>query len=182
MNIDLLSVRYYGKDNESGLYSAVLLFGRVAYYFSTTLGTILLPTAADPKAEERKKVKVLNKTLLLLAVFSVFCLVPLNIGKSFFIKLLYGEAYLGAVLYVKYVSVISVALSVCTVLTNYLVGIGRTRLAAVIMLLVNITVLLFAYFVKDVSLILRGIGIIGMVGALLIYLACMPQKFPVHFK
>ena len=180
MNIDLLSVRYYGTDNESGLYSAVLLFGRVAYYFSTTLGTILLPAAANQKAIERNKVKVLNKALLLLAVFSAICIIPLNIGKSFFIKLLYGEAYLGAVPYVKYVCIISVALSICTILTNYLVGIGRTKLATVVMILVNITVLLFAYFAKDISTILRGIGIIGMAGALVIYLACLPREVKKH--
>lgn len=180
MNIDLLSVRYYGTTDESGLYSAVLLFGRVAYYFSTTLGSILLPAAANQKVGERNKAIYLNKTLLFLVAFSALCIVPINIGKSFFIRLLYGETYLGATSYVKYVSVISVALSLCTVLTNYLVGIGRTKLVAIVMLFVNITSLLFACFIKDIQSILRGIGIIGMIGAFIIYLACLPGKERVH--
>lgn len=170
MNIDLLSVRYHETNNESGLYSAVLLFGRIIYYFSTTLGTILLPSAADKETDEQDKMRVLNKTLLVLAGFSVLCIVPINIGKQIFIQILYGEEYLAAAPFVKYVSLIAISLSVCTILVNYLVGLGRTRFAIAIMLTINIIIVLCAITYKNINNILGAIGIIGLIGAVIIYL------------
>jgi hypothetical protein len=169
MNVDLLSIRYHGHNNESGLYSAVLLFGRIIYYFSTTLGTILLPTVADRTTGDKEKTKTLNKTLLVLIAFSLLCIIPINIGKEFFIKLLYGSEYLDAACYVKYVSAISLALSLCTVLANYLVGVGRTKFAAFTMLTANIVLIFYAAVLKEINLILNGITIIGFGVALIIY-------------
>ena len=170
MNIDLLSVRYHEVNNESGLYSAVLLFGRIIYYFSTTLGTILLPVAANSKTTDAEKLKTLNKTLIALILFSLVCIVPIIIGKNFLLNLLYGAEYLGAAPYVKYVSVISITLSICTVLVNYLVGIGKTKFVTLTMLAVNSLIVLYAAFVKNISYILIGISVIGVIGMLIIYL------------
>lgn len=178
MNIDLLSVRYHEVNNESGLYSAVLLFGRIIYYFSTTLGTILLPVAANREMTDKEKLKTLNKTLVVLMLFSFLCIVPINIGKTFLLNLLYGADYLDAAPYVKYISIISITLSICTVLVNYLVGIGKTKFATLTMLIVNILIILYVTIVKNINYILIGISVIGVIGVSIIYLfgVKMPRK------
>lgn len=176
MNIDLLFVRYFGSDNESGLYSAVLLFGRIVYYFSTTLGTMLLPVSANKNITEQARLRNLNNALLLLIIFSILCIVPINVGKTLFIRMLFGPEYLTAVPYIKYVSIISVALSICTVLANYLVGIGKSKFAATVMLFTNIVIILYACVIRNIAYILGVIGVFGIVGAGLIYWFCIPQK------
>lgn len=169
MNIDLLVVRYYGNSRESGLYSSALLFGRVIYYFATTLGTIILPTAATLEGERTAQIELLNKAIILMMVFTVCCALPFNICGNFFIKLFYGEAYLGAQRYIKYVSLISIALSLCTLLTNYLVGIAKTKFATFSMIIVNVLVFVLIIAVDRIDIILAGIGVIGIAGAFVIY-------------
>lgn len=169
MNIDFLSVRYRGFSNESGLYSSALLFGRVIYYFSTALGTILLPSVATNEISERGKVKTLNKALLMMMGFAIVCIIPINLWSEFFIELLYGREYLHASVYVKYVSLISFALSCCTILINYLVGIGKTRFVTVIMGIINLLIIILVLSSKNINQILYGIGIIGLLGSLIIY-------------
>lgn len=72
--------------------------------------------------------------------------------------------------FVKYVSLIAISLSVCTILVNYLVGLGRTRFAVAIMLTINIIIVLCAITYKNINNILGAIGIIGLIGAVIIYL------------
>lgn len=170
MNIDLLAVRYYGTADESGLYSSVLLFGRVVYYFATTLGTILLPMAATARDNKEERSKLLNKTLLLMIGFILLCMIPINLLGEFIIRILYGKAYVGAVIYIKYISIISSVLSICTLLVNYLVGIGKTKVATVSMVLVIVSIGVLVAVVNSVQTILWGIGVIGLVGSLYIYL------------
>lgn len=171
MNVDIFVVRHWGGDRASGYYSAVLLFGRIIYYFSTTLGTILLPLAATAKSNKKEQVVLLNKTLAFMLCFAFFCIIPLNIFGGFFLEILYGKAYLNAQHYIKYVSLISLSLSVCTILINYLVGAGKTRFATVLMVGVNVFTLIFMLIDNNVEKILSGIGICGFAGALFIYLA-----------
>jgi O-antigen/teichoic acid export membrane protein len=169
MNIDLLSVRYHGYGDESGLYSSALLFGRIIYYFSTTLGTILLPSVAGNEISERGKIKTLNKALLMMMGFALVCIIPVNLCSEFFIRLLYGEEYLQAALYIKYISLISVALSISTILVNYLVGIGKTKFATIIMVATNFLIIILTIFNNNIDTILTGIGIVGMAASLILY-------------
>lgn len=176
MNIDLLAVRYYGDEKESGLYSAVLLFGRIIYYFATTLGTVLLPSVAEKSLTENERKSTLNKALLLMVLFAILCMIPLNLWKSFFIQLLYGQDYLLASKYMIFVSIISFALSVYTIMVNYVVGIGRTKAVTVIMVVVDILLLSVLVFMKNIISILTAIGIIGVVGTVIIYSLSMKKR------
>ena len=174
MNIDLLSVRYYGSERESGLYSAVLLFGRIIYYFATTLGTILLPTVADKNITEQQTRKTLNKTMIIMIVFSVILMLPINIWKGQLINILYGDNYISAEKYVIYVSFISVALSLYTIMINYMVGIGKTKKATLIMLMVDFLLVLCVFLIKNLLIILTLIAIIGTIGVIAIY--CLTKR------
>ena len=176
MNIDLLAVRYYGDEKESGLYSAVLLFGRIIYYFATTLGTVLLPSVAEKSLTENERKSTLNKALLLMVLFAILCMIPLNLWRSFFIQLLYGQDYLLASKYMIFVSIISFALSVYTIMVNYVVGIGRTKAVTVIMVVVDILLLSVLVFMKNIISILTAIGIIGVVGTVIIYSLSMKKR------
>lgn len=177
MNIDLLSVRYYGNDTESGLYSSVLLFGRIIYYFATTLGTVLLPSVADMTLTNRERKRTLNKALILMMAFAMVAMIPINLFKNIFIKILYGVEYLEAAKYVVYVSVISLSLSIYTIMVNYVVGVGRTEKAALILLIVDILLIGSVFLIHNVIFILLMISVIGFLGATAIYiLECVNDR------
>lgn len=176
MNIDLLAVRYYGDEKESGLYSAVLLFGRIIYYFATTLGTVLLPSVAEKSLTEKERKRTLNKALMVMVLFSIICMIPLNIWKTYFVQLLYGRDYLMASKYMIFVSVISFSLSMYTIMVNYVVGIGKTRAATKVMAIIDVLLVSVFVIMKKVFFILTAIGSIGMLGAIIIYFFCINQK------
>ena len=176
MNIDLLAVRFRGDAEASGLYSSVLLFGRIMYYFSTTLGTILLPMVTTVKENHEKAMKLLNKTLGLMLAFSIVCLGVINILGGFAIELLFGEEYLAAEKYILYVGVISIALSFCTILVNYLVGVEKTRFATITMVAIDLAIVLLVVMVQDVEPLLTSIGTLGIIGAVLLYYFCFNKK------
>lgn len=175
MNIDLLSVRYLGANTESGLYSSVLLFGRVVYYFATTLGTILLPSVANSYISNKDKLKSLNKALVMMLGFSIVCLLPINILKSFLLSLLYGDTYIQAGKYVIYSSIIAVSLSLYTIIVNYVAGTGKTRKVLWVMAVVDVILIGLFFVIKNVELMLLSIGLTGVVGAVIIYILVLRE-------
>lgn len=170
MNIDLLSVRYRGSETESGWYSSALLFGRILYYFSTTLGTIILPSVASRDLSGEGQNKTLRKALMVMIGFSIFLMVPLYIWRKEIIALLYGSEYVAAAKYVSYVGLISSALGIYTVIVNYAVGIGKTKTVTAIMIVMDLLLVLNSGLFNDLNIILRNIGLLGVLGALLIYI------------
>lgn len=170
MNIDLLAVRYYGDETESGLYSSVLLFGRIIYYFATTLGTILLPSVAEKGISTKDRKQALNKASFMMVTFAIICMVPINIWKKNFINLLYGSEYIAAGKYVIYVSIIALSLSIYTIIVNYVVGIGKTKGVTIIMLILDAILVASVLLIKNVMSVLLVIGIIGILGSMSIYL------------
>ena len=176
MNIDLLSVRYYGNETESGLYSAVLLFGRIIYYFSTTLGTVLLPSVADGALTYKQRKRTLNKAIVLMIAFAAVSMIPINLFKNFFIEILYGVEYLQASKYVIYVSIISLSLSLYTIMVNYVVGVGKTKKPVVVLLIVDLLLAISVFLLHDITLILFTISAIGILGAGAIYVIANVYK------
>lgn len=175
MNIDLLVVRSYDR-TESGLYSSVLLFGRIIYYFATTLGTILLPSVAEKNMTMKEKNRILTRTLLLMLFFALLCMVPINILKRTLILLLYGEAYLEAEKYVIFATIISLALSLLTIIINYVVGTGKTKNASIIMFLVDILLIGSIFVFDSVEMILTIVGIIGLLGTCIALLVLKSEE------
>lgn len=175
MNVDLFAVRFIGAAEESGLYSAVLLFGRIIYYFATTLGTILLPMAASYNQDSSKRIGLLNKTLIFMLLFSLATLIPINMFGRTIINILYGELYLSAYTYIKYISLISVVLSIATILANYLVGIGQGKFVAKVILIINIAIIFMIMLCKSTESILGSIGVIGLVGVVYVYIVSIKK-------
>lgn len=170
MNIDVLVVRYYGNETESGLYGAALLFGRIIYYFATTMGTILLPSVANVSSTNAEKMKIFNKAIILMILFAGSCMIPINLMKTVLIGILYGENYTNATKYVFVVSLISLSLSIYTIMVNYVVGVGRTKKPTIIMLGVDIVLIIAANIVSDLNMLLYIIATIGLLGSIFIYM------------
>lgn len=180
MNVDLLLVRFYGAPEESGLYSAVLLFGRVIYYFSTTLGTILLPKVAAQKDNSKEITKLLGRTIGLLLLFAMLSVIAIYVFGPLALKILFGAEYIGAQKYFFYVVMISISLSICTVLINYLVAIENTTYAMVTLIVMNLFIFIFAIFVSRIEILLSFVVIVGVLGttilALLAHGSCLRNR------
>lgn len=171
MNIDLFVVRRLENETVSGLYSADALFGRIAYYFATTLGTILLPIIVS-----KKEKVIFAKFFMIMGFFCIIVLVPINLFKTEIIALLYGNGYLGAAGYVKYVSLISVALSFMTLIANYSLGIGKTKIIRNILLFLLCVLLCIIITIKETEIILACISFIGIITAVIMSIFIFGKK------
>lgn len=125
VNIDVIAAQHIGGESLSGIYSAVSLFGKVLYYCAVSVGTVLLPTAAT--AEAGKRAALLRRTLLAVSGVSAAGLLLANLLKRPLIQLIYGAKYLPAAEYMMAASLLSFSIALLTVLTNYFIGIARTR-------------------------------------------------------
>ena len=64
-NSDIVLVKHFFVPTEAGLYAAVAMVGRVIFTFSSAVENSMFPLVAGTRHEERKDLKVIATSLLL---------------------------------------------------------------------------------------------------------------------
>lgn len=126
-NGDVILVTMFFGSEQSGIYSASMLFGRVIFFFTTALVSVLLPYVSQISGSGKSAERVFLSSLAMLLGVSVVCIVPICFFPDFFITLLYGSRYLEAVRLMPYSCAAAVAASLVNLELSYLVGIGKER-------------------------------------------------------
>ena len=128
MNIDILYLTFFYDSETIGLYSSVLVFGKMIYYFVTALVTVMLPLISKNKKDSKYVSKMLYKTLTYTIILTIIFLIPTNIFGKNILNLIFGSKYDSAIIYLKYASLISLSYSLNLILLNYLTGINKVKL------------------------------------------------------
>ena len=105
----------------------------------------------------------------MVSCLSVIGLVALNILKAPLINLIYGTAYEKSVEYVVYVSIISLAIGLLTVMVNFFVGIDFVKEPRNVLILLTIIISVVTLNAKNVKHALLTIGICGIICVLIMF-------------
>lgn len=127
MNIDILYLTFFYDSETIGLYSSVLVFGKMIYYFVTALVTVMLPLISKNKKDSKYVTKMLYKTLTYTIILTIIFLIPTNVFGKNILNLVFGSKYDSAIIYLKYASLISLSYSLNLILLNYLTGINKVK-------------------------------------------------------
>lgn len=94
LNSDVILVKHFFPNFEAGLYAALATMGKVVFFASSSIGTVLLPLATKKKESggSPKKELLFAQTLVFLMSFAIFIFYLLF--PKFTVKLFYGESYL----------------------------------------------------------------------------------------
>lgn len=126
-NGDIFLVTWYLGAEPAGIYSASMLFGRILFFFTTALVSVLLPYVSLEKSAGGSPSRVFRNSLFMTLGVSLLCMIPINLFPAFFIRHLYGQQYLSAVPYVPFSCGVAVAVSLVNLELNYFIGIGQEK-------------------------------------------------------
>ena len=119
INADIMLINICLGAESAGIYSAVMMFGRIIYYFTTALVAVLLPYVSLAQSRGENPKKVFTQSLWVTFVVSCLCMIPINLFPSLFVRLLYGTQYLSAVVYMPLSCAVAVLFSMINLELNY---------------------------------------------------------------
>lgn len=126
-NMDIFLINQFCGSEEGGVYSASMLFGRIIFYFTSAVVSVLLPYVSKEKSAGGNVTGMFLDSLFIILAVSAVCIIPLNWDPELFIRLIYGEEYLAAVQYIPFSCGIAVIISLFNLELNYLIGIGYEK-------------------------------------------------------
>lgn len=160
-NVDIILISIFFGGESVGIYSSVILFGRIVYYFVTALVTVMLPLVVRANAEDTDPLRLFKRTLTYTLTLSTICLVPLNLFSNYFIKIIFGGKFYAASEYMLYASIISVLLSFLMIVMNYLIAMSKVKfLIKSLIIALLVLMLLVTNFNATVSELLLSICVV----------------------
>ena len=172
-NGDVLLVKMYFSEAETGIYSSAAVVGKIAMYVSSAVTAALFPMAVELKEKGKDTTFLLRRAFLYGGGMALLCAAVMLIGSEYVIGILFGQRYLVAIGYLPAVCCYVVPLTFLTILVNYILAVGKTLLLGITMLSGVVLLLMVSgfYHVSVESVILLG-GII-IAGILIINIIFM---------
>lgn len=176
-NGDVFLVTLFLGSEQSGIYSASMLFGRILYFFTTALVSVLLPYVSRAASKDGAPDRVFKGAVLMTLAVCIVCFIPINLFPEAIITLVYGARYLPAVAFVPYSCLAAALVSLLNLELNYFIGIGAEKRItchlAIALLCMVIGLGLFHQTVQQILLVL----IVVLLGIFLAELpACLRQR------
>lgn len=126
---DILLVKRFFSPEEAGLYSALSLVGRVIFYASSSIASVMFPLIAERHTAERDYRHLLYFSLLLIALCSFPIVIFYYLFPQFSMSFFFGNKYISAAPYLWLFGLFITLYSLCNALVNFFLSIKRTMAA-----------------------------------------------------
>ncbi len=93
-NIDVVLVKHFFSSAETGLYTAVTLFGRIIFSIPIAMVTVMYPKVVEAHAQKSETKGLLNRSLLYTGLPSGILAISFYVIPKFFLGFFYGNEYI----------------------------------------------------------------------------------------
>lgn len=173
LSIDLLLVKRFFSAEETGLYAAMNLMGKIILFASTAIAGVLFPMATElfEAGNHNEHRRLMIKTLQLALFVAVAGVALYSLFPSFFVTILFGRRYLPFALYLPYFGVVALFLSVIQLLATYFLSIHRRQFLVILFCAVAAEAFLMMLYHATISQVLTVlIAVFGSLCVILLYL------------
>ncbi len=93
-NSDVILVKHFFENKEAGLYASLALIGRVVYFATWTIVTLLFPKVIEKEKKGEPHIYLFWSSVAVVALFGIFITIGCYFFDTLIVSILFGEAYL----------------------------------------------------------------------------------------
>jgi len=123
MNIDVIVVKHYFPSDQAGIYAAISTIGKIILYITAPIIGVMFPMISEHRTKGEKHYKLFLYSLILTIVGAVSILIVYTVAPALVIRILYGQAYLGAQNLLPIVGIMIMIYSLINLVCNYYLAI-----------------------------------------------------------
>ncbi|MFA5358743.1 MAG: oligosaccharide flippase family protein [Patescibacteria group bacterium] len=170
-NVDVLLVKHFFDPSMAGQYSALTVLGRIVFFVTMTISTVVFPLTAEAHTKNENHRKILNQGFILVSLIAGTALFLFFSVPGLVIKILIGSKFLAVAPYLGWFGLAMFFYSLVYLLTQYFLSIGKTKCLYIVTVGVAVQVTLIMLFHNSIVQIVQimNVVMIGTTLALLIY-------------
>lgn len=118
INLPTILIKHYYSSEFTGLWTAALTIARMSLFVTGGITMVMFSEVAE-KQEKSEKKRVFKKALALTLLSSTGIAIVFTIFPQSFILMLYGKSFLGAVVFLRWLGVAMIGISVLSLYASY---------------------------------------------------------------
>jgi len=145
-NTDVILVKHFFSPEEAGIYSSVVMIGRIIFFGLSSVVLVAFPMAAQKQERGENPLAILRKSLLLVVPGAVIGVLVYFLFASALVSLLFGSKYLAAVPYLGVFAVFMGLYAIVDLISRFFLSIGNFRPAIFLVIFSVLQLLLLCFF------------------------------------
>jgi O-antigen/teichoic acid export membrane protein len=157
VSFDMVLVKYFFPQNDSGLYALAQMIGKIFLFFPSAVGLVMFPRASGLNAKNMDTLSTLKRSLLYVLGLCIFAALLYNLFPSLFLKVLTGKVHPESIFLGRLFSVSMTFFNLLYILIFYFLSIKDLRFIkylALFTLLQNLAIIFFHHNLWVIQLIL----------------------------
>ncbi|MBS3152090.1 oligosaccharide flippase family protein [Candidatus Woesearchaeota archaeon] len=145
-SLDVMLVKYYFDDVTAGYYAAAALLGRIAFFVSFAIVSVLFPKVAEMHALGKENLHLLKKALFLVSILCGGIILVYLLFPKLVVLVLFGKSYL---VITKYIAIFAFLMSIFSyvyLLAFYNLSVNRINFVYGLVLLILLEFLLLVFY------------------------------------
>lgn len=175
-SLDLILVKHFFSEVESGYYAAISLIGRTVYFATLSISFVMFPKVSELHSNNKESKHVLFKSLLLILLIGTFLILFYSIFPSFTISLFFGVDYLVIKNLIWIFALIMLLFSLIYSLALYNLSLRKIKFIYILLLFNILEVLLIYLFHNSLTYIIYGILTLMIILLLLLFVCTITYK------
>jgi O-antigen/teichoic acid export membrane protein len=144
-SMDIIFVRHYFSAYDAGVYAALAILGKIIFYASSAIPTVLFPIASERAAAGTKTKKLILSAVGIVVAISTGITLIYLLFPDLIVRLLFGNAYVGAGGFLGSFGIFLSLFSIGGIIVTACLALGRTGvwfvpIACAILQIIGITV------------------------------------------
>jgi O-antigen/teichoic acid export membrane protein len=153
--VDVILVKHYFPSQEAGLYAAVSMLGKIIYFAASPIIHVMFPVVSQKKSDGKNYDQVFFISLAATSAIAYGIVVFYKLFPEFTTGLLYGSQYLSASIYLVWMGMFTATYTVCSLLVNFALSLGKTKVVLIPMLVSLLQVFLISIYHNDLFQVIK---------------------------
>ncbi len=175
---DLILVKHYFSPEMTGLYAGLSLIGRIIFFISAPIASVMFPLIVQQHAKKEKFTTTFLLSLFLILLSSIAITVFYALLPKFSVLfILKKQEYLAIIPYLTFFSIFITIYSLVSIITSFYLSIKKTKIAIPVIIAAILQVVLITQFHQNILQI-----IIISFGLNIFLLLCLLLYYPFAIK
>lgn len=151
---DVILVKHFFSSHEAGIYAALSTLGKIIFFGSGPIGTVMFPLVSQRQAQGKKYIRIFVYSFLATVFLAMSILLLYWLFPETAINLLYGSKYLEAAGLLVWYGLFITLFTLSSLLINYGLSIGKTSIVVLPFMAAIMQIIMIWFFHQTLYMVI----------------------------
>lgn len=174
--IDVFLVKHYFSELNAGYYAAISLIGKIVFFASVAISTVMFPKVADLYARKKPTKHILYKSMFFISFMGVFIILCYLLFPKLIVSILLGNAFIEISSYLWMFGVVMLLFSLTYLLVFYNLSVNRKSFLPYLLFVLIAEIFIIFFYHVSLKIIIFELILLNLSSFILMLIYTLRRK------